>query len=170
MKGPAVRDAGGAAAVRRGGRGRAVHGWVHPFPPEAGQLEVGGAAITEQSVSYPKGMSKESVSMVKGFLQKNPLKRLGCGPVGERDVREHPFFRSPFLLFRLPSLHLTLPSSHRRLDWIRLEKREVQPPFKPKVVSAFEASEVGIGASRKQGNLVILAVKQDTNSGLDVFE
>ena len=47
------------------------------------------------------------------FLTKNPCKRLGFS--NEEDaVKTHPFFR--------------------RIDWAKMEAREVQPPIIPKVV------------------------------------
>ena len=50
-------------------------------------------------------------------MTKNPAKRLGCVAAqgGEEAIKRHAFFAG-------------------KLDWEALERRQVKPPFKPKVV------------------------------------
>jgi len=72
-------------------------------------------SILHDDVLYPVWLTKEAVSILKGFMIKNPAKRLGCVSTqgGERAILTHPFFKD--------------------IDWIALEQRKTRPPFKPKI-------------------------------------
>ncbi|XP_067930160.1 calcium-dependent protein kinase C-like [Watersipora subatra] len=68
------------------------------------------SCIKDQHPVYPRSLSKEAHSILKGLLCKEPLKRLGKNSA---ELLEHIFFR--------------------HIDWDKLAKREVQPPYKPPI-------------------------------------
>ncbi|KAJ2705620.1 hypothetical protein FB645_002311 [Coemansia sp. IMI 203386] len=61
--------------------------------------------IADVQVSY------DCISAMRGFLQKDPLQRLGCGPNGLENVKNHPFFAT--------------------INWPLLESKQLDPPFAP---------------------------------------
>ncbi|KAM9409896.1 protein kinase C delta type-like [Pholidichthys leucotaenia] len=65
---------------------------------------------------YPRWITKESKNLLELLFERDPTRRLGV--VG--NIRGHPFFKS--------------------INWPALEKREVEPPFKPKVKSPSDCS------------------------------
>lgn len=79
-------------------------------------------SILHDDVLYPVWLSKEAVSILKGFMQKKVSKRLGCVAAhgGEDAIKHHPFFRD--------------------VKWKELEERKVKPPFKPKFKNRKEAT------------------------------
>ena len=48
------------------------------------------------------------------FLTKDCEDRLGCTASGEQSIMDHAFFRE--------------------MDWVKLEARQIEPPFKPIIV------------------------------------
>uniref|UniRef100_A0A6A7FSW4 Protein kinase C n=1 Tax=Hirondellea gigas TaxID=1518452 RepID=A0A6A7FSW4_9CRUS len=112
-------------------------------------------SILHDDVLYPVWLSKEAVSILKGFMTKNPSKRLGCVVSGEGGgeaaIRSHKFFRD--------------------MDWEALEKRRVKPPFAPKVKSIRDASNFDAEFTKEEPTLtpinaeVVRAINQREFSG-----
>lgn len=67
------------------------------------------------SVQLQKTCTFGNIAILRQLLQKHPSKRLGCGADSKREIMDHAFFRMT--------------------KWDKLAALEVQPPFKPKIVS-----------------------------------
>uniref|UniRef100_A0A182IIZ5 Protein kinase C n=1 Tax=Anopheles atroparvus TaxID=41427 RepID=A0A182IIZ5_ANOAO len=107
-------------------------------------------AILRDDVLYPVWLSREAVSILKGFMTKNSAKRLGCTD-GENQIRSHPFFKD--------------------MDWEALEQRKVRPPFRPRVRSARDALNFDTEFTKEDPvltpvpNDIIRCINQDEFSG-----
>ncbi|KAM7423114.1 hypothetical protein PAMA_010914 [Pampus argenteus] len=73
-------------------------------------------SIRSDTPHYPRWISKEAKNLIEMLFERDPGRRLGV--VG--DIRAHPFFKN--------------------INWLALEKKEVEPPFKPKVKSPGDCS------------------------------
>jgi serine/threonine protein kinase len=69
--------------------------------------------IYDQEVQYPNSMNKDAKDFIQKLLTINPSERLGSGPNGIEDIKNHPFFRS--------------------MDWDKLLKQEIVADFIPKI-------------------------------------
>ncbi|CAI9572500.1 unnamed protein product [Staurois parvus] len=67
-------------------------------------------SIRMDTPHYPRWITKESKDILEKLFVRDPTKRLGV----TGNIKLHPFFKT--------------------INWTALEKREVEPPFKPKVV------------------------------------
>uniref|UniRef100_A0A0N4U4A9 non-specific serine/threonine protein kinase n=1 Tax=Dracunculus medinensis TaxID=318479 RepID=A0A0N4U4A9_DRAME len=76
--------------------------------------------ILTGSIKFPSKLSIEARHLVGSLLVKNPNERLGGGPDDAKDVMAHPFFAS--------------------VDWEKLYRKEIPPPFKPDVTSDTDTS------------------------------
>uniref|UniRef100_A0A669BIL6 Ribosomal protein S6 kinase n=1 Tax=Oreochromis niloticus TaxID=8128 RepID=A0A669BIL6_ORENI len=71
------------------------------------------ALILKAKLGMPQFLSPEVQSLLRALFKRNPANRLGAGPDGVEEIKRHRFFAS--------------------VDWNKLYKKEVRPPFKPTV-------------------------------------
>ena len=69
--------------------------------------------ILRSKLGMPENLSPEAQALLRALFKRNPQNRLGAGPNGILDIKAHCFFST--------------------IDWLRLEKKEVRPPFIPAV-------------------------------------
>lgn len=72
---------------------------------------------------YPHYLSKDALKCLQSLLEKDVTLRLGSLGAQDGDVKYHPFFSD--------------------INWERLERRDLEPPFKPQVVSFNYTLETG---------------------------
>jgi serine/threonine protein kinase len=68
-------------------------------------------AILFQEIPFPPFINPEAKDLISKLLDVNPKTRLGSGPNGAKDIKNHSFFKT--------------------MDWNRLEQKHIEPPFKP---------------------------------------
>ncbi|XP_034044548.1 ribosomal protein S6 kinase alpha-2 [Thalassophryne amazonica] len=71
------------------------------------------ALILKAKLGMPQFLSPEVQSLLRALFKRNPTNRLGAGLDGVEEIKRHHFFAS--------------------IDWNKLYRKEVRPPFKPTV-------------------------------------
>ena len=66
---------------------------------------------SQKQINFPPALSLQCRDLVRKLLNKDPSKRLGSGDGDIQDIKKHPFFSD--------------------LDWDKLYKKELRPPFLP---------------------------------------
>ncbi|PKU34209.1 ribosomal protein s6 kinase alpha-1 [Limosa lapponica baueri] len=69
--------------------------------------------ILKAKLGMPQFLSSEAQSLLRALFKRNPANRLGSGPDGAEEIKRHPFYST--------------------IDWNKLYRREIKPPFKPAV-------------------------------------
>ena len=85
-------------------------GYLPFFIPKGGKIS---HKTFEGPLKFPKNMNKDDIDLISKLLVNNPKKRLGNGPRDAESIKEHPYFKD--------------------VDWDKYLKKEIQPPFVPKL-------------------------------------
>lgn len=75
--------------------------------------------ILKAKLGMPQFLSQEAQSLLRQLFKRNPANRLGFGENGIEHIKAHEFFKS--------------------IDWEKLFKKELKPPFKPAAGRADDA-------------------------------
>lgn len=117
--------------LNRQGHGRAVDWWslgallyemLTGLPPFYCQdREKLFEKIRKSDLLYPQSLSRPAKSLLRGLLTRDPVQRLGSSPNDAEDIKRHDFFVE--------------------IDWEKLSKGEVSPPWKPLISGSLDTSQ-----------------------------
>ncbi|XP_067934448.1 protein kinase C delta type-like [Watersipora subatra] len=90
-------------------------------------------SICNDKPYYPHSMNKEAVRLLEQLFNRNTEERMGMPGCPKGSIRSQPFFAS--------------------VNWDKLERREVVPPFKPKIKSASDVGNFDVDFTRENPKL-----------------
>jgi len=106
----------------------------------SGNIHIMYQKILNGELRFPPHISAEAQSLLEGLLNRDVAKRLG-----DKDIKQHVFFHD--------------------IDWVKLDRKEIDPPFKPKVDSESDISQIDPVFTQETAvdSLVERSVILDTN-------
>ena len=90
-----------------------------------------------------KEFSSDARDMLKRLLDTQPHKRLGSGPAGSQEIRDHPFFAE--------------------IDWDKLYNREIEAPFIPEIKNDEDTSQIDQMFTNEAPQETLIVSKLDVN-------
>merc|ERR550525_971638 len=126
--------------VSHQGHGKAVDGWslgilcyelVIGIPPFYHQnLNTMYSKIQTESPKFPPNLSRDCQDLITKLLKRNPDNRLGSSKDDVEDIKKHAWFKT--------------------LDWDKLLKKEISPPYQPTVKSDTDVSNFSTEFTKEQ--------------------
>jgi len=104
--------------------------------------------ILSYELKFPSYVSPDAQSLLEGLLIRDPDRRLGTH--GADEVKKHAFFKD--------------------IDWVKLEKKEIESPFKPKVKSSTDISQIDTVFTSEKPTDSLVEGGAMNNGNEDTFE
>lgn len=100
--------------------GTLIYEMLTGLPPYYSQnINIMYQKILNGELRFPDSVSNDARDLIEGFLIRDPAKRLG----GDFEaVKKHPYFKE--------------------IDWEKLYRREIEPPFKPTVYGKLDTNHI----------------------------